>query len=211
MNSFLRAAAVCLRFSGLLVLTLILPGCNTPSSTSSNRTSPGEEPLPTESPGSTDLLRPGDIVIVNFSGVAEPPPRIEDRIREDGCITLPLVGSVKTAGHTRAQLQIIIHDLYVEKYYKRLTVSVNPDVRYFYVRGEVKRPLNYPYVGGLTVLKAIAAAGDFTDFAKKTKVELTRAAGAKPIIINCIKAQKDSKLDLAIFPDDRIFVPRRLF
>lgn len=166
---------------------------------------------PTEVVGSTDLLRPNDAVIINFSGVLEPPPRVEDRINEDGFITLPLVGQVKAASLTRTVLQQAIHKLYVPKYYLRLNVSVNPDVRYFYVGGQVNRPLNYPYVGGMTVLKAIAAAGDFTDFAKKSRVQVTRAAGGKPIIVNCEKAQRNRELDLPVYPDDRIFVPRRYF
>ena len=67
-----------------------------------------------------------------------------------------------------------------------------------------------PYLKEMTVLKAIATAGDFTDFAKKTKVQVTRADGRK-INVNCVKAQRDPKLDVPVFPDDTVFVPRRYF
>ncbi|MBI4662483.1 MAG: SLBB domain-containing protein [Verrucomicrobia bacterium] len=211
MNSVPKAVGLSLRLAGILFLAAVLAGCGTMGTMPPVDPAVSGKATPTEVVGSTDLLRPNDAVIINFSGVLEPPPRVEDRINEDGFITLPLVGQVKAASLTRTVLQQAIHKLYVPKYYLRLNVSVNPDVRYFYVGGQVNRPLNYPYVGGMTVLKAIAAAGDFTDFAKKSRVQVTRAAGGKPIIVNCEKAQRNRELDLPVYPDDRIFVPRRYF
>jgi hypothetical protein len=41
-------------------------------------------------------------------------------------------------------------------------------------------------------------------------VKLTRADGTTAII-NCIKAQDDPRLDLDVYPGDRIHIPRRLF
>lgn len=159
--------------------------------------------------GSSDLLRPGDVVIVGFSGVSDPPPRVDDRIREDGKMVLPFIGPIEAAGLTRSELQRRIHDAYVGKYYTQLTVSVNPDVRYIYVDGEVQRPGNIPYQGQMSVSKAIAAAGGFTDFGNRRKVQLIRQ-GDKPINVNWHKAQRDPRLDLAVYPEDRIHVPRRV-
>jgi len=59
----------------------------------------------------------------------------------------------------------------------------------------------------MTIVKAIAVAGGFTDFAKKTKVRLTR--GSHTEIINVEKAISDPRYDVPIFPGDKIFVPRR--
>jgi len=81
----------------------------------------------------------------------------------------------------------------------------------FYVDGEVKSPGPKLYMGQpVTVLKAIASAGDFTDFAKRTKVTLTRLNGKKQTI-NCDKARKDPRLDAPVYPGDTIHVPRRIF
>ena len=212
MNLFFRAVGLSTRFGSLSLLVFVLIGCGTPGGYSPKKTPTTAEPSAQEAAGSTDLLRPGDAVIVNFSGVVEPPPRVEDRINEDGFVTLPLIGPIKAAGHTRSQLQEIIRAKYVPQYYLRLNVSVNLDARYFYVSGEVTREGNYVHVGGMTVLKAIAAAGGFTDYASKTDVQVTRANG-KVETINCNRVQKNPRTfpDPSIYPDDRIFVPRRLF
>ena len=208
MNSALSRASNVLLACAILGLTLAFNAC----------VSPEPQALPREAKGldsnrpSTDLLRPGDLLVITFSGVSSPLPAHQDRVRDDGKITLPDIGDIQAAGKMRAQLQQDIHDAYVPKLYKQLTVNVNPDVRYFFVGGEVKREGNYPYMGNqLTVLKAINAAGGFDVFAQKKKVQLTRSDGTKPIIIDCVKAQKNTKLDLLIYPDDRIFVPRRNF
>ena len=106
-----------------------------------------------------------------------------------------------------------IHDAYVPKYFRALTVMVQRQQasQFYYVGGEVKLPNRQVYIdSSLTVLGAIRSCGDFTDFANKKKVELTRPDGSR-FIINCIKAQTNPKLDMEVFPGDRIWVPRRRF
>jgi polysaccharide biosynthesis/export protein len=159
---------------------------------------------------SSDALRVGESLLIEFSGVADPPLRHEERIKQDGQITLPSIGSVPAAGKTRGELEEEIHKRYVPDYYKQLTVIVRNEGRFFYVDGQVKNPGQVPYLKEMTVLKAIATVGGFNDFAKKQKVQVIRADGRK-FIVNCIKAQRNPKLDLPIYPDDRIFVPRRYF
>lgn len=157
-----------------------------------------------------DALRVGELVGIEFSGVSLPPPRHEEKIKMDGKITLPDIGPVQAAGRTRGELQQAIHDLYVPNYYKQLTVVVRNEGRYFYVKGQVNNPSQFQYLKELTLLQAIATAGDFTDFAKKTKVQITRADGRK-ITVNAVKALRDRRLDVPIYPDDTIEVPRRYF
>jgi protein involved in polysaccharide export with SLBB domain len=160
---------------------------------------------------STDRLRIGDPVSISFTGVENPPTlKHEERIKNDGRITLPFVGPIEAAGMTRGELQEAILTNYVPKYYKHLTVIVSSESRWFYVDGQVKNPGRFQHQGEMTVLKCIAAAGDFNDFAKKSKVEVTRSNGKKEKV-NCIEAQNHSEKDLPVYPDDRIFVPRRYF
>jgi len=64
------------------------------------------------------------------------------------------------------------------------------------------------YLGPTTVLKAIATAGDFTDFADRKNVILTRADGSQ-IAVDCIKAATDPALDLPVYPGDKIEVKIR--
>jgi protein involved in polysaccharide export with SLBB domain len=196
-----------------LACLLFFAGC------ASDGASSGHPPMagsggggPSENPDAmrTDALRVGELLVIEYSGVSDPPPHHEERIKLNGKITLPSLGEVDAAGITRGELEQKIHDLYVPNYYRQLTVIVRNEGRFFYVGGQVKNPSQYPYLKEMTVLKAIATAGDFTDFAKKTKVLVTRADGRK-IIVNCIKAQRDPRLDISIYPDDTIYVPRRYF
>jgi polysaccharide export outer membrane protein len=92
-----------------------------------------------------------------------------------------------------------------------MTVSVLPksDTQFYFVDGEVRLPNRQVYLSRTTVLKAIASAGGFTDFANKGKVTLTRVDG-RTVIVNCKRAIKDPTLDLEIFPGDKIWVPRRI-
>lgn len=152
----------------------------------------------------------GDTVTVDYSGTATPIPENVQTITEDGNITLPYIGPVRALGKTAGELQNDIHDLYVPKYYVRLTVTVSSPQRVFYVGGEVKQPGRQLYVGETTVTKAIQAASDFTDYANRKRVKLIRHNG-EVITVNCVKALQDPTLDPPVYPGDQIQVPRRIF
>jgi polysaccharide export outer membrane protein len=149
--------------------------------------------------------------MIIYSGHADVPRPHEELIREDGTISPPLLGKpVQAAGKKVGELQDELLKLYVPDFFKTLTITVKYEERYFFVGGQVRNPRQYPYLSQMTVLKAIQAAGDFTDFAKRTDVRITRSNG-KTEIVNCKKAQNNSKLDLPIYPGDRIWVPQRVF
>lgn len=154
----------------------------------------------------------GDLVTIAFSGNTSAPQAFEGRVKDDGTITLLYVGTVKAVGKTEGELQADIHEAYVPKYFQTLGVTVKGEERFFFVDGDVKQPGRINYAGsGMTVLKAIAAAGGFTDFARKSKVRLTRGHDGKKFTVDCIKAQEKPELDLPVYPGDQVFVPRRLF
>jgi polysaccharide biosynthesis/export protein len=190
--------------SGLLLAGLVFSGCD-----SFNETTPP----PAVSDGQTNAqvahFHVGETVSVDFSETPDLIPQHDEQIKEDGNITLPLIGSIQAAGKTAGELQTQIHDLYVPKYYVRLTVTVKPGDLVYFVRGEVKGPGRQLYVGDTTVTKAITSAGDFTDFASHT-VWLIRANGdrAKEDVDS---ATENPTLDLRVYPGDQIVVPRRIF
>jgi polysaccharide export outer membrane protein len=156
-----------------------------------------------------DFLRPGDLVEVRFSGNPSAPDTKVERIKDDGTISLPfLTEPVVAAGKTAGDLQREIHDRYVPNYFRQLTVTVGTDQRVFFVDGEVKNSGRISWYGQITVLGAIAAAGGFTDFAARTRVELTRLNGEYHVI-NTSRAKRNSALDLPVIPGDKIYVPRR--
>jgi protein involved in polysaccharide export with SLBB domain len=159
---------------------------------------------------SMDLLHVGDNVTIEFSDTAVPFTPKDDRIKEDGTITLLEGKTFVAAGKTRGQLEKEIHDWYVPNYYLKMNVTVRQqkETQFYYVRGEVKAPGRQVYISRITLLKAIGSAGDFTDFARKTRVQLIRADGSK-VTLNAKKLLRNPTLDLEILPGDTVFVERR--
>jgi polysaccharide export outer membrane protein len=193
--------------SGILWATLFIIGCQAPS----YQELPPDVLDPTESMGRSDKFRIGDQVLVNFSGSV--PDMIlqphKEAVKEDKTITPPLVGPVVAAGRTPGDLQRELQEKY-NALYKNLTVTVLPADRYYYVTGEVKKPGPEPYLGETDIIKAISAAYDFTDFANKKSVRLTRANG-KTEVVNVQKIINGNADDVPVYPGDKILVKRRLF
>lgn len=183
----------------LVAVMIVAAGCGT---------TPNPPPNPPVTTNET--LNIGDLVLVNFSGVEQPPTQHEERIKADGTITLSLIGSVQAAGQTPGQLQQEIRRLYIEKYYKpSLNVTVKWQDRFFFVGGQVKSSGRLPWTEGMTLVKAIQTAGGFNeDWAKTTKVRVTRLNG-KTFIVNYDKAIANHELDVPIYPGDSINVPKR--
>ena len=154
-----------------------------------------------------DRFMIGDLVTLKFSGAVEKIPAYEERIKEDGTITLPLLGVVQAVGKTPGELQNEVYHLYVPRFYKKLTIAYLPESRIYYVGGQVRSRGRQVYLGPTTVTKAIERAGGLSEFAgRATRVQLTRSDG-KMFIVNCIKAAKDPSFDLPVYPGDRIDVP----
>lgn len=196
----------------LLMVVLFVTGCATDSSTSTSPSAAtGVTPhAPVES-GLVELIRPGDLLTVTFSDL--PPPGLadfKDRVKDDGSIMLHLGVKIQAAGKTTGQLQQTIEASYVPRYFRRVTISVKNEERFFFVGGEVRSPTRQLYASGITVLQAIDSAGGFTEFANKKKVTLRRVNGQQ-YVINCVKALQDHTLDLPVYPGDSINVPKRLW
>jgi polysaccharide export outer membrane protein len=197
-----------LRRSLVLILPLLLfvfAGCSTTNNADVMK-APGSD---YSGPDSVARLHIGDTVTISFDGLPDPITPHEEIIREDGTINLPDVGRVKAAGRTVGELQDAIHDLYVPRIYTHLTVTVKVGDRVYFVRGAVSRPDRYIYVGPITVTKAIASAGDFTDFANRKNVWLIRANGQR-FKVSCEALLAGGAPDPPVYPGDQIEVRRRL-
>jgi protein involved in polysaccharide export with SLBB domain len=165
----------------------------------------------TNNPGNPELLKVADDLLITFSDLTTLLPPFDVIIRQDGTITLMYNKTFLAAGKTTRQLADEIRAAYVPDYFKNMTatVAIKEQTRFYYVGGEVKLPGRQIYIGQITLLKAIQTAGDFTDFAQKHKVQLTRADGKTIIHVDCMKARKDPSLDPQVYPGDNIWVPRR--
>ncbi len=193
----------------LLVLGFAFTGC----ASHDPKTPKGKAAAaPVLSEGSVDRVGVGDTLIVEFSDTPEKFPPFEDKVKETGTMTLIHNQTFVVTNKTRAELEVEIRERYVPDYYKLLTVKVthSGQSRFYYVGGEVRAPARQVYIGPITVTKAIQTAGDFTDFAKKSKVRLTRANGHVQIV-DCKKALVNPALDLEVYPGDKITVPRRFW
>jgi len=160
-----------------------------------------------------DPLRVGDGVRVDFSGSPLPIPSVITEIKGDGTIHLDFIGDVFADGKTPGELEKAIQKDYVPAYYTHLSVTVTPVVRFFYVDGEVSgggAGGRIAYTGQITVTRAIASAGGFNPFANRRNVRIYRVDGTYKVV-NCIKALDDPKLDLPVYPGDKIVVKRRLW
>lgn len=169
---------------------------------------PAASPL-TESPN-IDVLHPGDMLLITFADLPAPVSPIEQRVKDDGTITLIENQTFTAANKSRGQLETEIRERYVPKIFVKMTVSVmhQKDTQFYYVGGEVKSPGRQVYISRLTVLGAVKSAGDFTDYANRRKVQLTRASG-RTFKIDCKDALQNPTLDLEVLPGDNINVPRR--
>jgi polysaccharide export outer membrane protein len=218
MKLFVRGLFAC----AWLVTGVFLTGCHSPSQDQLFLDNPQPQIAAGPSAAGRQIAAPpngttvarfrvGDTVIVSFSGSPVDIQPHEEPIKEDGTVTLPLIGAVTAVGKTAGELQKEIHDDYVPKFYIRLTVTVKSGDRVIYVAGEVHSPGRVMYLGDTTITKAIQSAGGLTDFANHGKVWLTRASTGQRIKVDYDKALENRAKDQPVYPDDQINVERRIF
>ena len=157
-----------------------------------------------------EIINVGDSLTITFMDLPILIQPVERQVASDGTITLIDNQTFTAAGKSRGELEREIRTNYVPRLYPRMTVTIKPFERFFFVGGEVRQPGAQHYMSPITVLKAIQSAGDFTDFAQRKKIRLTRLNGRK-LTINWYDAQKDPALDPPVYPGDTIHVPRRIF
>lgn len=123
----------------------------------------------------------------------------------EGQITMSLVGQVQVAKLTLAeastQLQTRLKDGWLRD--PKVTMELVKG-RPYYILGEVNKPGEYPFVSGLTVMNAIASAGDFTYRADKQRVLIKRADSP-------VESEIVLTPTTAVQPGDTIRVRERFF
>jgi len=185
----------------------MLAGCVTDTNQPPNSTPPSKPDFDTRQ----EPLQVGFRIKVELAGATEKLDPIEQDIHDDGTINMPYIGRITAAGKSPSQLEKEITAAYVPSYYTHLSVTVLPLLRFFYVGGQVTGTAGgrIQYSGPITILGAIQAAGDFTPFANKRKVQITRFGTKKIEFENCVDALKHPEKDLWVHPGDMIWVGRR--
>jgi polysaccharide export outer membrane protein len=83
-----------------------------------------------------------------------------------GYVRLPLIGEIRAAGQSTADLEGAVSDALLDGYLKNPRVAIEViTYRPFYILGQVNKPGQYAYVSNMSALDAVAMAGGFTDHA----------------------------------------------
>lgn len=123
----------------------------------------------------------------------------------NGAVILPLIGSLKVAGLTAAEVGEQARQRFASGYLKMPSVAVQVSkYRPIFVLGEVSKPGQYDYVPGITVQSAIAAATGYSPRANKKYVFIHSAGSTDEQIYEVTPT-------LRIFPGDTIRIGERYF
>lgn len=149
-------------------------------------------------------LGAGDIISINVFG-EEDLSLNEVRVGDGGKFSYPFLGEINARGKTSDELQKLLRDGLKDGYLVDPRVSVRIlEFREFFVNGEVENPGGYPFKPGLTLRKAVALAGGFTERASKSKITVIAEQDGK-------RTPREAKLDTPIMPGDIITVDQSFF
>src|SRR5438045_9472611 len=102
------------------------------------------------------------------------------RLNDTGRLNYPFLGSLVVQGLTVTELEQRITRGLKGSYLRDPAVTVSiAEYRPFFLYGEVQKPGGIPYQPKLTVERAIALGGGFTERASRSKIEVIRASDPK--------------------------------
>jgi protein involved in polysaccharide export with SLBB domain len=154
--------------------------------------------------GVASRLQPGEKLKITVYG--EESLTGDYDVNPAGYVTMPLIGSIKAAGHSQSEFGKDIASRYQRGGFLQdphVTVAV-VQFKPFYVLGEATSPGEYPFRSGLNVHSAVAMAGGFTYRASRSYV-LIRHAGDE------VWKEYPLAEPVPIAPGDLIRVPERYF
>ncbi len=164
--------------------------------------------------------KPGDDVyefgvgdVLNVFVYEEPDISQAVTVRSDGRISLPLIGDLVAAGETpEALAEKITRKL--KKFIEVADVTVilaeaREDV--YYIVGQVEEPGRYSLDRQVTVLQAIANAGGFLEWAKKSRIMIVGGPNTSEKLTyfnyEDFLDGKNTKQNIEIKPGDTIVIP----
>jgi polysaccharide export outer membrane protein len=180
----------------ILAIALIVTGC---------RTDFGPvviEPDPIAPTRVAGRIQPGDRIKLivyaeeNLSGFYDVSPT--------GTLTLPLAGTIKAAGLSRAELERAVRRRYAETLQEPNVAVDVVEFRPFYIMGETEKPGQYPYRSGLNVLTAVSTAGGLTYRASRSRVLIQHPG-------ETVWREYALTSDVLVSPGDLIRIPERYF
>ncbi|QJR82744.1 polysaccharide export protein [Alteromonas pelagimontana] len=145
----------------------------------------------------------GDKILINVFGQSD--LSMETRLPDVGKINYPFLGDLKLVGLTLSEVESLIYNGLKGDYLVNPSVAVSIiEYRPFFIDGEVKQPGGYPYQPGLSVNKAAALAGGYTERASRSDIQIVREKDGKQISMEVSVSHQ-------IQPGDIITIPQRFF
>jgi protein involved in polysaccharide export with SLBB domain len=149
-------------------------------------------------------LGSGDVITIEVLG-EDDLKRERIRLSDAATISYPILGEIHLSGKTVGELERIIREGLRGRYLvnPQVTVTIN-EYRNFYINGQIRQPGGYPYIPGLTVIKAVSLAGGFSERAAQDKIYVVRENDPK---------QERVKVGLneAVHPGDIVTVEESFF
>ena len=146
---------------------------------------------------------PGDKLRINVFN--EPNLTGEYAVSTNGTISFPLIGMVNVGGKNIDQVAADLTSKVGAGYMNNPKISVEVlNYRPYYILGEVAKPGEYPYVAGMTVEQAVAAAGGFNYRANQKRINIRRNVNPQERSIKL-----DSETPVKVMPGDTIRVLER--
>jgi polysaccharide export outer membrane protein len=193
------------RYAPVLVAGLVIMAAAAPGRAGDRKASPAPAP---PLPPASYVVGLGDVLRVTVW--KEPELTGEATVRSDGMITVPLLGDVAAAGRRPGQLASeLARALQAFIEVPRVTVTVaQANSARIYVVGQMLRPGEFPLSGRLTVLKALALAGGFKDFARPDEIVIVREdQTVLPFNYKRVIEGKDVSQNVLLSAGDTIVVP----
>lgn len=153
--------------------------------------------------GGGQVIRVGDTLKMDVFGVDELDRQTS--VDGSGSVTLPLIGAVKVAGQSVEGAQRQITQQYAARYLQNpeLTLTVEQTVT---LDGEFRKAGFYPVGGNSSLLRVIAAAGNFTDIGDPNNVFVYRTIDGQDYVAqyNVAEIRAGRRADAAIYGGDII-------
>lgn len=151
-----------------------------------------------------------DVLIVDVFGIEELTDR-ELAVDGAGRISIPMAGSIDAAGKTPAELAAAIETRLRENYMRDPRVSVNVKEalsQFVTVDGQVLQPGNYPVLGDMTLMRAVASAKGLGEFAKLDDVVVLRTVNGQRYagVYNLAAIRHGNYPDPPIYANDVVVV-----
>lgn len=164
------------------------------------------------------LIGPLDTIEVDVFGI--PDLRREMQVDASGRIAMPIAGTVDARGKTAGELAQAIEAALRARYVRdpQVTVNIKSSVsQVVTIDGQVVEPGLYPVTNQMTLMRVVASAKGFSEFARQEDVVILRTVGDKRMagLYNVAAIRRGAYDDPPIYANDVIIVgdspQRRLF